>query len=1501
MTDFVSVIVPIFNVHRPLLEACLDSVFKQTLRDNEYEIVLVDDCSSDAETLQVIRAHSSRGRNVKLIRHSENRGLNEARRSGVNGASGDYVLFVDGDDILTRDAIENLRAEAWKSRADLVTAPFLRWNNENKSYADIPIVAKPFPSQYLERLQGVLSGKYSFTMCGRLFRRSILTDSVFDLPRGQLHEDVTTLIRFMFDAQCVSHIHRPIYYYTLNAGSITNHFTWKHAEGMLLSIGDWISNAERHNILEPLADSMSRGAERLINTCVERCVFSDSLDISNKIEVLSFINDGYTALTLPHCEPSLQGVKFLVRFEQEKVAKRPEQFLELVVECFPNGKPQQPRLDTLLKSGMEPSEMALRLKDKVVFIGQVDYQIRNAATLAHELRLRGHPCVVLDNSAFASGSLRQLRPNESGIFWRTEHIKISKPPYGPDWLSTAKLVVAFNDFNDDFREALEYRHRLGLPSVCMVEGINDFLRVDFEGYRYLPYRRCDYVFLAGENDRRYFEDRQTYVVGLPIIEKLCDREPVFPEHPLAVLNVNFTYGALENEREGFVAKAKSAFEALGLDWVITQHPMDMAALSGLPVSKRTQYELIEDCTVFVSRFATGILEALASGKPVVYFNPHGEKVEKFKEPLGAFEIATNERELAQALRKVLKDVEAAVDFRERARVFLEHHTAYDPEGPSVAATFAEVAQGVMSRHSRNQVSVSKLCFERLDSKEKFIRKESGLVFGAFDRRHKAQLNEEELIGRYFADRGAIMIDVGANFGNSLDIYLGKGWTVHAFEPDPSNRKRLLEGWPSCERLIVNENAVSDKAGIKAPFFASDESTGISGLAAFTSGHKQICEVETTTLRDYYKKCNLNHVDFLKVDVEGYDKFVLDGFPWEKDKPEVVLAEFEDGKTVPLGYTTHDMAKVLTDNGYTVYVSEWLPIVRYGIAHDWKRMVRYSPDLSVSDTWGNILGFLKDPGEDRLRELTQQTVKFAARPSGQKPIATIVTAPKQGKVSTIESPFEAVATPLSTMSTLRSEPSRPFYAPFGDWLMARSPRLFRLMQFARRALAGLWRRRVWTLPALLFLAALPFLALHPALTGHEALVLGGAAAAILAFAVFYLALRVYQFATALSAETAALRETIADTKAEAATLRGDLENVARVAEASDAALKVEIQKVSNAAASGNETLKAEAEAREEAFRADLAALRQGIDQRLHAEIGERAEKLASTLQAAIDELAAKTESARTALKAELDGARKDLSGIKDKLGALESRSVSLHLAVALRLMRPLWIGGSAVEALAHMPEVEHGHELMMAVLADQEQETPGALAGKTLIEIGTTRENVPAQGSTQKLAVFTALTGMRFVTVDMDPANTKAAAGVLRYLNPAAQAVSARGENFLPAHPGPLEYVYLDAFDFDHPNHSETRRERYRNILHTDITDPACWKMHEDCAVTLAARMGVGGVVVLDDTWTNERGEYEGKGKLAMPLLLTSGFEIIARTKRTVALRRTAMPGAKRAAPRRRAK
>ena len=99
----VSVIIPVYNVEKYLRE-CLDSIVNQTLR--EIEIICVDDGSTDGSP-EILREYGEKDRRITII-SQENRGISSARNHGADIASGEYFYFMDGDDILERDALSRL-------------------------------------------------------------------------------------------------------------------------------------------------------------------------------------------------------------------------------------------------------------------------------------------------------------------------------------------------------------------------------------------------------------------------------------------------------------------------------------------------------------------------------------------------------------------------------------------------------------------------------------------------------------------------------------------------------------------------------------------------------------------------------------------------------------------------------------------------------------------------------------------------------------------------------------------------------------------------------------------------------------------------------------------------------------------------------------------------------------------------------------------------------------------------------------------------------------------------------------------------------------------------------------------------------------------------------------------------------------------------------------------------------------------------------------------------
>jgi len=203
----------------------------------------------------------------------------------------------------------------------------------------------------------------------------------------------------------------------------------------------------------------------------------------------------------------------------------------------------------------------------------------------------------------------------------------------------------------------------------------------------------------------------------------------------------------------------------------------------------------------------------------------------------------------------------------------------------------------------------------------------------------------------------IMVDVGAHHGQSFRPFVIKNWKIYAFEPDRLNRKELLEAFGSYKNITLENLAVSDSEKKDQPFFSSPISTGISGLSNFHSSHAESSRVDIITLREYTIKKNIKKIDFLKVDAEGFDLFVLRGVPWQKIKPRIILCEYENSKTIPLGYDLNSMCQYLVKKGYKIIVSEWAPIVEYGKKHEWIQLKLYNHAYKQKDnSFGNIIAF-----------------------------------------------------------------------------------------------------------------------------------------------------------------------------------------------------------------------------------------------------------------------------------------------------------------------------------------------------------------------------------------------------------------------------------------------------------------------------------------------------------------------------------------------------------------
>ena len=221
------------------------------------------------------------------------------------------------------------------------------------------------------------------------------------------------------------------------------------------------------------------------------------------------------------------------------------------------------------------------------------------------------------------------------------------------------------------------------------------------------------------------------------------------------------------------------------------------------------------------------------------------------------------------------------------------------------------------------------------------------------RRSAVKVDEVAVVREGMFDSGLIpytgrMVDVGAHKGTSFAPFVRAGWDVWAFEPSTLMYDALIERFGQWRNLQVFPVAISDTVADDVSFFVSDQSTGISSLLDFHDSHR-LSEMVATRRLDALP---LDELDFLKIDTEGYDRNVFRSRG--SLVPKVIVTEFEDNKTLALGYSGGEYANELLGAGYRLWVSEWNPIVRYGGDHSWRRLYRYTGTGPDSLAWGNFI-------------------------------------------------------------------------------------------------------------------------------------------------------------------------------------------------------------------------------------------------------------------------------------------------------------------------------------------------------------------------------------------------------------------------------------------------------------------------------------------------------------------------------------------------------------------
>jgi glycosyltransferase involved in cell wall biosynthesis len=229
-----SIIVPVYKIEK-YIEICVHSIENQGF--SNYEIILIDDGSPD-NCPQICDSLARESDQIKVI-HKDNAGVSKARGEGINAATGDYVIFIDGDDYITEGCLPALAEAIEKTGADIICHGMKVENKQGVRSFELPyrfgyyekmdIANEIFPSL----IQTIDAKYFPPSLCGKAIKRELFMRYNLVDEKATIGEDGACIIPCIFHANSMYLIKECFYFYRYNDNSATKGkkvFNWDWPE-----------------------------------------------------------------------------------------------------------------------------------------------------------------------------------------------------------------------------------------------------------------------------------------------------------------------------------------------------------------------------------------------------------------------------------------------------------------------------------------------------------------------------------------------------------------------------------------------------------------------------------------------------------------------------------------------------------------------------------------------------------------------------------------------------------------------------------------------------------------------------------------------------------------------------------------------------------------------------------------------------------------------------------------------------------------------------------------------------------------------------------------------------------------------------------------------------------------------------------------------------------------------------------------------------------------------
>lgn len=316
-----SIIIPIYNVEE-YVHSCLDSIFRQGIDDDIFEVILVNDGTPD-KSMEVIADIVETHQNILVIKQ-ENQGLSMARNNGMAKASGEYIMFVDSDDLLIENCVPFLLNKAISSKSDLIVADFMKMNNEQIAQFSYELFKQKDGRTEEKTGKDLLVHDLNPYYCNvwrTIYRRDFLNRNNISFIPSICFEDVPFTHQCYLKANLCLKVNWFIYIYRKGHTSITNSFNLKKAKDYCIAISKTWETSNEENL------------NKLVKQKIQDNVFVYFSMLFYSLTSCSFISKTEKSSVLNYLKESVPDLAFKNGFKQKLVTflfrEKPSTYISL--------------------------------------------------------------------------------------------------------------------------------------------------------------------------------------------------------------------------------------------------------------------------------------------------------------------------------------------------------------------------------------------------------------------------------------------------------------------------------------------------------------------------------------------------------------------------------------------------------------------------------------------------------------------------------------------------------------------------------------------------------------------------------------------------------------------------------------------------------------------------------------------------------------------------------------------------------------------------------------------------------------------------------------------------------------------------------------------------------------------------------------------------------------------------------------------------------------------